>query len=249
MRLKGRVALVTGAGQGIGRAIALGLAAEGADLILNDIKSDTIREVCKEINVMGRKALPIVADVSSKEEVQKMFEDGIKEFKIIDILVNNAGIIGTTPVIDMEQSEWDRVFEVNARGTFLCCQAYIRHALPRRSGKIINIASIGGKAGAPGQAHYCATKAAVIAFTRILAMEIGRQGIQVNAVCPGIILTEMGKANLRTEESRKKWVDATTLGRLGEPEDVVGLIKFLASSDSDYITGQAINVCGGIIFH
>ena len=141
------------------------------------------------------------------------------------------------------------VFDVNAKGTFLVSQAVIPHMKERRAGRIIHIASIGGKLGAPGQAHYCSSKAAVIELTRIMAMELGEHGIHVNAVCPGIILTEMGRNNLKTQANIDKWTGVTALKRLGEPEDVVGPVAFFASDDSAYITGQSLNVCGGIIYY
>lgn len=245
-----KVVLVTGASKGIGRAIALGMAERGYDLVINDLPSDEIalNAVAKQIRDGGQRALPLLADISSKQQVQEMVQKAI-EFGAIDVLVNNAGVLTVSLVEDMPEEVWDKIFDVNAKGTFLVTQALIPHMKTRREGRIIHIASIGGKEGAPGQAHYCSSKAAIIEFTRVLAMELGPYGITVNAVCPGIILTEMGRNNLGTQENIDKWTDATALKRLGEPEDVVGSVAFFASNDSDYITGQSLNVCGGIIFY
>ena len=178
-----------------------------------------------------------------------MIKKTLDEWGALDVLVNNAGVLTVSKVDDLTEAAWDRVFEVNAKGVFLVTQAVIPHMKERREGRIIHIASIGGKRGGPGQAHYCSSKGAVIEFTRVLAMELGPFGITVNAVCPGIILTEMGRNNLGSQAEIDKWTDATCLKRLGEPEDVVGSVAFFAGEDSSYITGQSLNVCGGIIFY
>ena len=247
----GEVVLVTGAAKGIGRAIALGMADRGYDLVINDLPSDqaALNDVAKQIQDKGRRALALLADISSKQQVQAMVEKAVAGMGQIDVLVNNAGVLSVSLVEDLPEESWDKVFNVNAKGTFLVTQALIPHMKARRSGRIIHISSIGGKQGAPGQAHYCASKAATIEFTRVLAMELGEYGITVNAVCPGIILTEMGRNNLGTQENIDRWTKATALKRLGEPEDVVGSVAFFASEDSAYITGQSLNVCGGIIFY
>jgi len=246
-----KVVLVTGAAKGIGRAIALGMADRGYDLVINDLPSEgaALNEVAQHIQAKSQRALPVVADISSKQQVQDMVQKAINELGQIDVLVNNAGVLTVSLVEDLSEETWDKIFAVNAKGTFLVTQAVIPHMKARKSGRIIHIASIGGKQGAPGQAHYCSSKAAVIEFTRVLAMELGPYGITVNAVCPGIILTEMGRNNLGTQENIDNWTNATALKRLGEPEDVVGSVAFFASDDSAYITGQSLNVCGGIIFY
>ncbi len=245
------VVLVTGAAKGIGRAIALGMADRGYDLVINDLPSDeaTLNDVAAQIRAKGQRVLPVLADVSSKKQVQDMVQKAIREFGQIDVLVNNAGILTVSLIEDLPEEIWDKIFAVNTKGTFLVTQAVMPHMKARRSGRIIHIASIGGKQGAPGQAHYCSSKAATIEFTRVLAMELGPYGITVNAVCPGIILTEMGRNNLGSQENIDRWTNATALKRLGEPEDVVGSVAFFASPDSAYITGQSLNVCGGIIFY
>jgi 3-oxoacyl-[acyl-carrier protein] reductase len=249
--MMGKVVLVTGAAKGIGRALALGLADRGYDLVINDLPSEeaNLDEVGQQITAKGRRSLSITADISSKTQVEAMVQKPIAEWGQIDVLVNNAGVLTVSLVEDLPEEIWDKVFDVNAKGTFLVTQAVIPHMKARRSGRIIHIASIGGKQGAPGQAHYCSSKAAIIEFTRVLAMELGPFGITVNAVCPGIILTEMGRNNLGTQENIDRWTNATALKRLGEPEDVVGSVAFFAGDDSAYITGQSLNVCGGIIFY
>ncbi len=227
------------------------MADRGYDLVINDLPSDeaVLNDVAAKIRAKGQRALPVLADVSSKTQVQDMVRKALQEFGRIDVLVNNAGILTVNMIEEMPEEIWDKIFDVNAKGTFLVTQAVMPHMKARRSGRIIHIASIGGKEGAPGQAHYCSSKAAIIEFTRVLAMELGPYGITVNAVCPGIILTEMGRNNLGSQENIDKWTSATALKRLGEPEDVVGSVAFFASPDSSYITGQSLNVCGGIIFY
>ena len=246
-----KTVLVTGASKGIGRSIALGMANRGYDVVINDIASEQAKldTLAAEIQGKGQRALPIVADVSNKQQVDAMIKKTLDEWGVLDVLVNNAGILTVSMVDELTEDAWDRVFEVNAKGVFLVTQAVISHMKERREGRIIHIASIGGKRGGPGQAHYCSSKGAVIEFTRVLAMELGSYGITVNAVCPGIILTEMGRNNLGSQAEIDKWTDATALKRLGEPEDVVGSVAFFAGEDSAYITGQSLNVCGGIIFY
>jgi len=228
-----RTVLVTGAAKGIGRAIALGLAERGYDIAINDIPSEQagLTKVSEQIAAMGLRTLVVPADISAKDQVQDMVATVVREWDVLDVLVNNAGLLTVSTVEDLPEETWDKVFDVNAKGTFLVSQAAIPHMKARHEGRIIHIASIGGKQGAPGQAHYCA------------------YGVLVNAVCPGIILTEMGRNNLKTQENIDKWSNATALRRLGEPEDVVGPVAFFASADSGYITGQSLNVCGGIIFY
>jgi 3-oxoacyl-[acyl-carrier protein] reductase len=194
----------------------------------------------------------VPADVSDAGSVAAMVETALADHGPIDVLVNNAGVISNLRIEEIGPDEWDRMFRVNTRGTFLVCKAFLPHFRARRSGRIVNIASIGGKLGAVGQAHYAASKAAVINFTQVLAQEAGRDGITVNAVCPGIVDTEMWQIWLRdhsAEEAEHLIRQRTTLGRVARPEDVAGVVRFLASDDAAFITGQAINVDGGIIFH
>jgi NAD(P)-dependent dehydrogenase (short-subunit alcohol dehydrogenase family) len=244
-----RVALVTGASRGIGRAAALGLADAGFDVVLNDVprQEGELRAVKAEIEAKGRRAFVALADVSKKAEVRTMVEQAIEDAGHIDAVVNNAGILISNSVENLEEEQWDAVLDVNAKGTFLVTQALLPHMRARRYGRIVNIASIGGKHGAPLQAHYSASKAAVMGFTRVLAQEVGPDGITANCVCPGIIVTEMGRTNLTDRANADKWIGITALRRLGQPEDVAGPIAFLASDASAFVTGQTLNVCGGIV--
>ena len=244
-----KVALVTGASRGIGRAIAIGLAKRGFDVAINDIErqKDALSDVAKEITALGRRALCVFADVSNKAAVTAMVAQVADEFKHIEVVVNNAGILIAGDVEHLQEDYWDSVLDVNAKGTFLVVQAVLSFMKQQNYGRIVNIASIGGKHGAPEQAHYSASKAAVMGFTRVLAQEVGTFGITANCVCPGIILTDMGRVNLDDPEIRKSWEDKTAMRKIGDPEDVVGAVAFFASDDAAFITGQSLNVDGGIV--
>ncbi len=245
-----RAALVTGASRGIGRAIALGLARAGFDLVLNDLarQNDLLLEVENEAKAYGRRTFVVHGDVSNKADVERVVRTSLETFEHIDAVVNNAGILSEALVDDITEDQWDAVFAVNAKGVFLVVQALLPHMKARRYGRIVNIASIGGKVGSPRQAHYSATKAAVMGFTRVLAQEVGPDGITANSICPGIIVTDMGRANLKSEATTKMWEERTALRRLGQPEDVVGTAVFFASDASAFVTGQSLNVDGGIVF-
>lgn len=245
-----RVALVTGASRGIGRAIALGLAERGYDLVVNDIsrQAEALTSLVGEIEAGGRRALALHADVSSKAEVTEMVHEAIAWAGHVEAVVNNAGILITSPVETLDEGVWDAVMDVNAKGSFLVIQALLPHMRARRYGRIVNIASIGGKQGAPEQAHYSASKAAVMGFTRVLAQEVGAEGITANCVCPGIILTDMGRTNLEDPAIKARWTANTAMRRIGAPEDVVGPVAFFASDDAGFVTGQTLNVDGGIVF-
>ena len=245
-----RTALVTGASRGIGAAIAVGLARRGYDVALNDIarQKDTLSGVAAEIEALGRRAVTVLADVSDRAAVETMAKAAIEAFGHIDVVVNNAGILIAGDVDGLKEEYWDSVMDVNAKGTFLVIQSLLPMMKARRYGRIVNIASIGGKHGAPSQAHYSASKAAVMGFTRVLAQEVGVDGITANCVCPGIILTDMGRVNLDDPEVRKSWQDKTAMRRIGDPEDVVGAVAFFASDDAAFVTGQTLNVDGGIVF-
>jgi len=244
-----RVILVTGASRGIGKACALGLARRGFDVVVNDIERQRamLDETKREIEALGRKSVAFIADVSSKAEVQAMVAGAIEAFGQVDALLNNAGILIPGLVETLDEAVWERVMDVNAKGTFLVTQALLPHMRARGYGRIVNIASIGGKHGAPEQAHYSASKAAIMGFTRVLAQEVGKFGITANCVCPGIIYTDMGRTNLDDPAVQAQWVKITALGRVGQPEDVVGAVCFFASDDAAFITGQTLNVCGGIV--
>ena len=245
----GRTALVTGASRGIGRAIALGLARGGFDVVVNDIarQEAELTAVGKEIEGLGRRGIPLLADVSDRTAVRAMVDAAMARAGQIDAVVNNAGILIAASVEDLGEDQWDAVMDVNAKGTFLVTQALLPHMRGRGYGRIVNIASIGGKHGAPEQAHYSASKAAVMGFTRVLAQEVGPFGITANCICPGIIVTEMGRTNLSEQANTDRWVGITALRRLGQPEDVVGPACFFASDASAFVTGQSLNVCGGIV--
>jgi 3-oxoacyl-[acyl-carrier protein] reductase len=243
--LSGKVAIVTGSSRGIGRAIALALAKDGANIVVNAASNITkAREVAKEIESMGREALGVVADVSKKEHVESMVEQTLKRFGKIDILVNNAGVVGpTVPIQELSEEDWERVISVDLKGAFLCCRAVIPHMIRQRSGKIVNISSIAGKEGNANMAAYCAAKAGIIGLTKALAEEVAKYGIRVNCVCPALIETELVE---RMDKKQAEYLKSKIpLGRLGKPEEVAELVKFLVSDASDFITGQAINIDGG----
>jgi len=244
-----RIALVTGASRGIGAAIAIGLAERGYDLGLNDIavQAGDLQGVIDRIEALGRCAVPLVADVSVRSEVDAMAAALLERFGHIDALVNNAGILIAGEVDGLPEAVWDRVMDINAKGAFMTVQACLPAMKRRRYGRIVSIASIGGKHGAPEQAHYSASKAAVMGFTRVLAQEVGPLGITANCVCPGIILTDMGRVNLDVPSIRQGWQERTALRRIGEPADVVGPVAFLASDEAAFVTGQSLNVDGGIV--
>lgn len=250
MTASNRTVLVTGASRGIGAAIAVGLAKRGYDIALNDIarQKDELDGVAAEIEALGRRAVIALADVSDKRAVEAMARTVAEAFGHIDAVVNNAGILIAGDVDGLKEEYWDNVMNVNAKGTFLVIQALLPMMKARKYGRIVNIASIGGKHGAPSQAHYSASKAAVMGFTRVLAQEVGADGITANCVCPGIILTDMGRVNLDDPQVRKSWQDKTAMRRIGDPQDVVGAVAFFASDDAAFVTGQTLNVDGGIVF-
>ncbi len=245
-----RTVLVTGASRGIGAAIAIGLAERGYDVALNDIvlQEEDLRKVAEKIEAMGRRALVVFADVSDKAEIERMAEEVLNDFGKLDALVNNAGILIPGTVDGLPESVWDSVMDINAKGAFMVIQAFLPSMKAREYGRIVNIASIGGKHGAPEQAHYSASKAAVMGFSRVLAQEVGPLGITVNSICPGIIMTEMGRVNLEDPEVNEAWRSKTAMARIGDPEDIVGPVAFLASDDASFVTGQSLNVDGGIVF-
>ena len=247
---KNKVALVTGASRGIGAAIAIGFAKRGYDLALNDIPSvqDDLESVSALIQETDQRVETFLADVSNKAEVESMAANVLNAFGQVDAIVNNAGILIAGEMDGLPENVWDAVMDVNAKGSFLVTQAFLPSMKARKYGRIVNIASIGGKHGAPEQAHYSASKAAVMGFSRVLAQEVGPSGITVNCVCPGIILTDMGRVNLEVPQVREAWQAKTAMARIGEPDDVVGPVAFLASDDAAFVTGQTLNVDGGIVF-
>jgi 3-oxoacyl-[acyl-carrier protein] reductase len=246
MRLEGKVALVTGASRGIGREIALELAREGASVAVNYAGSEAkALEVVEEIKGMGRDAFAIQADVSNSESVNDMAKTTIEHFGKIDILVNNAGITKDNLLMRMKESEWDDVININLKGVFLCTKAVTRQMMKQRSGRIINISSIVGVSGNPGQANYVAAKSGVIGLTKTSAKELSSRGITVNAVAPGFITTDM--TDKLNEEVKTEMLKQIPLARFGEPKDIARTVVFLASEDSAYMTGQTLHVDGGMV--
>jgi 3-oxoacyl-[acyl-carrier protein] reductase len=243
--LKGKIALVTGGSRGIGRETCLLLAQAGAEVIINYNRSkDQAESLLEQITKEGGSAEVFQTDISNPEEVQRLFEHVRKKFNRLDILVNNAGIIKDNLLLSTELSDWDKVLDLNLRGAFLCTRYAAEIMLTNHSGKIINISSTGAIRGGRGQANYAASKGGLAAFTRACAVELGGKGIQVNAVLPGMIVT--GMSSRVRKRAGEEILDKIPCGRFGEPKDVAYLILFLASKMSDYITGQAIPVDGGL---
>jgi len=255
MRLSSKVAIVTGAGRGIGRAIGLALSNEGASVVICDVDSVSAQRTADEIQKNGGQAIATKTDVVSTSDLKQMVNSAIKAFGRVDILVNCAGVHGIARFEDITEQEWDRVMDINVKGVFLCSQHVVRQMLAQgKGGKIVNIASISGKAAWPRIAHYTASKHAVIGLTRSMAIDLAPHGINVNAVCPGDVVTDMQKEILTeaaqfsgktVDEVRQEFIKKIPLGRLEQPEDVAKLVVFLCSEDADYMTGQAINLDGG----
>jgi len=244
LRLVDKVALVTGAAQGIGRAIALLLAQNGADIVVSDINLEKAEETAKEIEGTGQRAMAIKVDVVHSEEVERMVQTILERFGHIDILINNAGIARDKLILRMTEEDWDAVLNVNLKGTFNCTKAVVRYMSKQRSGKIVSIASVVGEMGNVGQANYSASKAGVIGFTKTIAREFAQRGINVNAIAPGYIETPMTDA--LPEKAKEELRQLIPMVRLGRPEDVAEAVLFLVSETSNYITGQVLNVNGGI---
>jgi meso-butanediol dehydrogenase/(S,S)-butanediol dehydrogenase/diacetyl reductase len=266
-RLNGKLAIVTGAGQGIGKAVALRLAREGADVVIADINTQSADQTTEEIRSLNRRALSCSVDVAKLSEIQSMVDRAAAEFGQIDILVNAAGVAQTGLFVDLTEQQWDRVIDTNLKGTTFCVQAVGRRMIDRvpdqaqaetragRShGKIVNFSSISGRRGRAEQVPYAASKAAIISVTQSAALAFAPYNINVNAVCPGVVPTPMWEqidrdrgriAGLAPGESIKTFIERTPLKRPGSVEDVAGVVAFLCSPDSDYMTGQTLNVDGG----
>lgn len=244
MSLKGRVAIVTGAAQGIGRAICSALAGEGADLALWDINDQGIQEAARSLSSRGGKHVPFKVDVSLSSEVEMAVKRLLVEWGRIDILVNNAGIVRDSLLVRMKDEDWNWVLDVNLKGAFYCTREVLRTMMKQRWGRIINITSVVGVMGNAGQVNYVASKAGLIGLTKATAREVATRGITVNAVAPGFIETDM-TGNL-SEEIRQAMLKQIPLGRFGLAEDVAGVVSFLASEASSYITGQVIHINGGM---
>ena len=245
MELAEHVAIITGSARGIGKTIALTLADAGANIIISDLNVEAGKETVKEIETRGRKAIWIEADVSKNDQAVQLIEKAHEKFGRIDILVNNAGITRDNLLMRMSEDEWDSVIAVNLKGTYNCIRAATRVFMKQRSGRIINIASVVGQTGNPGQANYSASKAGVIGLTKTVAKELATRNVLVNAVAPGFIETAMTE-NL-PEKARESLLQLIPLARLGQPEDVAKAVLFLSTERSSYITGQVINVDGGMV--
>jgi meso-butanediol dehydrogenase/(S,S)-butanediol dehydrogenase/diacetyl reductase len=267
--LVNKTAIVTGAGRGIGRAIAVALARQGASIVAVDVEAlpsscsqyqDTLLggyqatlKLVEEVTAMDRRAIAVNADVTKSDQVATMVQKALKEFGRIDILVNNAGVVTSANVIDLTEEQWDLVMNVNAKGVFLCCKAVAPYMIANRSGKIVNISSESGKTGEKGLAHYCASKFATIGFTQSLALELAPYNINVNAVCPGMVYTKMWEYLTKIEDAtsedrfEKLTRQLIPLGRPQTPDDVANAVLFLCLSDN--ITGESINVTGGHEMH
>lgn len=243
--LTGKKALVTGASRGIGRAIALELAAAGADVVVNYAGSEAAAsDVVQRIKELGRESFMVKADVSSAQEVEEMFKQALEAFGRIDILVNNAGITRDNLIMRMKEEEFDQVIATNLKGVFNCVKAATRPMMKQRSGRIINISSVVGALGNPGQANYVAAKAGVIGMTKAAAKELASRGITVNCVAPGFIESDM--TDKLPEDMRGQLLQQIPLARMGQPEDIARAVRFLASDDASYMTGQTIHVDGGM---
>ena len=245
MELLDQVAIVTGAARGIGKMIAMELAHHGANIIVSDVIEEDGQKTAAEIEATGRKALFLKADVSKSADAEKLITDSLEKMGRIDILVNNAGITRDNLLMRMSQDEWDSVIAVNLTGAFNCIRAATRSFMKQRSGRIINIASVVGQMGNAGQANYAASKAGIIGLTKSVAKELASRNICVNAVAPGFIQTAM--TDKLPEKAKEMLIGAIPLGRLGQPEDVARAVAFLSRSESAYITGQVINVDGGMV--
>ncbi|MFT7820239.1 3-oxoacyl-[acyl-carrier-protein] reductase [Bacillus siamensis] len=241
-----KTAVVTGASRGIGRAIALDLAKNGCNVVVNYSGSEAkANEVVDEIKSLGRNAIAVKADVSNSEEVQNMMKEAVAEFSSIDILVNNAGITKDNLLMRMKENEWDDVININLKGVFNCTKAVTRQMMKQRSGRIINVSSIVGVSGNPGQANYVAAKAGVIGLTKSSAKELASRNITVNAIAPGFISTDM--TDKLSKEVQDEMLKQIPLARFGDPSDISSVVTFLASEGSRYMTGQTLHIDGGMV--
>lgn len=251
--------IITGAGRGIGAAIARGLAADGALITVADLMADAAKDVAQSIRDAGGEAVAVAVDVRHRQSVREMIATTVNQYGRLDVIFNNAGIVQVKPFLSISEEDWQRMLDVNALGVLIAMQEAIAIFLKQgQGGRIVNTASVGGRLGTEPLAHYCASKFAVIALTQAAARSFGKDGIRVNAVCPGNVSTDMWKQidqgfmreglSSRENEAFEKFATAAALGRPSVPEDLVGIARFLASSDSDFMTGQSLVVDGGILF-
>ena len=244
--LEGKTAVITGSGRGIGKAIAMKFASFGADIVINDIpQSEYAEETCEEIKKLGVKSIVVKGDVRNVDDIKNLIDTTVKEFGKIDILVNNAGITRDGLMIRMSEEDWDLVLDINLKGAFNCIKAAARPMMKQRSGSIINITSVVGIMGNPGQANYSASKAGLIGLTKTTAKEFASRKIRCNAVAPGFIASAM--TDKLDDDTKAKYLAAVPLSEFGKPEQIADVAAFLASDMSNYVTGQVINVDGGLL--
>lgn len=244
MKFEGRTAIVTGSSRGLGKAIAEKLGILGANIVLTGT-SETVFNTAAELEAKGIKAVAIVGDVRNAEDVKNMISKAVETFGGIDILINNAGITKDKPMAMMSEDDWDTVLDINLKGCFLCTKAAAKLMIKKKYGRIINVSSVAGAYGNPGQANYSASKGGMIGLTKTTAKELATRGITCNAVTPGLIESDM--TEILPEDLKRKYLEKIALGRFGTPEDVANVVAFLASDEAGYVTGQVIDIDGGLV--